>query len=296
MDATVFVLITSLILLVYLVYRRKKSNLQWNAPVIPFPQEHKAILLKHVLYYTNLNSEKKKRFEFKIQEFLENCRVTGVDTDVFDLERILVASSAIIPIFNFPDWQYTNIDEVLVYPTSFNERYETAGEWNNILGMVGNGPMEGKMILSKQALHNGFDNESDKKNTAIHEFVHLIDKTDGTIDGIPSLLLEQPYTLPWLDLVHKKISDIYQNKSDINPYGATNKVEFFAVVSEYFFERPKQLNHKHPELYKNLELIFKQNLAESHKNKSSIEINRNDPCPCGSGKKYKKCCGKVLNI
>ena len=22
------------------------------------------------------------------------------------------------------------------------------------------------------------------------------------------------------------------------------------------------------------------------------KIGRNDPCPCGSGKKYKKCCGK----
>jgi len=25
--------------------------------------------------------------------------------------------------------------------------------------------------------------------------------------------------------------------------------------------------------------------------RSVTKIGRNDPCPCGSGKKYKKCCG-----
>ncbi|MGK0390534.1 MAG: Mlc titration factor MtfA (ptsG expression regulator), partial [Maribacter sp.] len=58
------------------------------------------------------------------------------------------------------------------------------------------GYMEGKMILSKPALHHGFDNGTDKRNTAIHEFIHLIDKMDGNIDGIPTLLIERPYMLP----------------------------------------------------------------------------------------------------
>ena len=112
-----------------------------------------------------------------------------------------------------------------------------------------NGYMEGKMILSKPALKHGFKNESDKKNTAIHEFVHLIDMTDGSIDGIPSLLLEKQYSIPWIDLINKKIDEIYDGESDINPYGGTNRAEFFSVVSEYFFERPKLLERNHPELY-----------------------------------------------
>ena len=118
----------------------------------------------------------------------------------------------------------------------FNLDFETSGGDRNILGMVGNGYMEGKRILSKPALHFGFDNTTDKKNTAIHEFVHLIDKADGAVDGVPSLLLERPYVIPWLDLMNKKVEEIYNRKSDINPYGGTNRQEFFAVVSEYFFE------------------------------------------------------------
>lgn len=53
----------------------------------------------------------------------------------------------------------------------------------------------------------------------------------------------------WINLIQKKIEEIYEGESDINPYGATNKTEFFAVISEYFFERPKLLKQKHSELY-----------------------------------------------
>jgi len=149
------------------------------------------------------------------------------------------------------------------------------------------------MILSKPALKLGFANESDKKNTAIHEFVHLIDKTDGSIDGIPELLLEKQYTIPWIDLINKKIDEIYDNKSDINPYGGTNRAEFFSVVSEYFFERPKLLAKKHPKLYDLLEKIFNQDMKSKDLSKKRKKISRNSPCPCNSGLKFKKCCGGI---
>ena len=61
--------------------------------------------------------------------------------------------------------------------------------------------------------------------------------------------------------MHFKTTVIDNDKSDINPYAASSKVEFFAVVSEYFFERPKLLKRKHPKLYSKLALFFKQDLA-----------------------------------
>ena len=69
-------------------------------------------------------------------------------------------------------------------------------------------------------------------------------------------LFERKYILPWLELMQKNIKEILDDKSDINPYGATNQAEFFAVVSEYFFERPDLLRQKHPELYELLKKIF----------------------------------------
>lgn len=277
-----------------LIYTFKKINRKnsWKKPTKPFPASWRKILFENVAFFNNLNPDEKQQFEFKVHEFLLNCRITGVETEVFEIDRVLIAASAIIPIFAFPNWQYFNLKEVLLYPQEFNQNFDTDGNKRSILGMVGTGYMEGKMILSKQALHHGFRNETDKKNTAIHEFVHLIDKADGSIDGIPALLLEKQYTIPWIVLIQKKIEEIYDGSSDINPYGATNKTEFFAVISEYFFERPKLLKQKHPELYTLLEGIFDQKMAKKHKKSSNREINRNDPCPCGSGKKYKKCCGQ----
>lgn len=258
-----------------------------------FPIEWKIILSKKVLFYNSLAEIEKLQFEYKVHEFLRDCRITGIDTTIDTTDKLLVASSAVIPIFGFREWKYHNIHEVLIYPTSFNERFETAGPERQILGMVGTGYMEGKMILSKEALHHGFNNETDKKNTAIHEFVHLIDKTDGTIDGIPRLLLEKQYTIPWFDLINKKINEIYENKSDINPYGGTNQGEFFSVASEYFFEQPQLFEKKHPELYALLEKIFSQKMTDRYVDKKKLVIGRNSLCPCNSGIKFKKCCGHI---
>jgi Mlc titration factor MtfA (ptsG expression regulator) len=262
-------------------------------PEEPFPTDWRTILSKEVSFYNSLSKEEKTRFEYKVQEFLLNCRITGIDTSVDATDKVLVASSAIIPIFGFSDWKYVNLHEVLLYPSRFNEDFQTEGSDRGILGMVGSGYMEGKMILSRPALKHGFKNESDKKNTAIHEFVHLIDKMDGSIDGIPSLLLEKQYAIPWIDLINKKIDEIYAGKSEINPYGGTSRAEFFSVVSEYFFERPKLLAKNHPDLYKLLKILFRQDLSSRRLSKNAVKIGRNSPCPCNSGKKFKKCCGQI---
>lgn len=221
----------------------------------PFPLAWREIL-SEVEFYARLSASEKSRFEFTVQDFLANCTVTGVEIDVDDTDRVYIAASAIIPIFNFPDWTYSNISEVLLYPNSFDHRYNTEGGRRPILGMVGEGVLQGKMILSKQALRHGFDNSSDKHNTAIHEFVHLIDKSDGYTDGVPELLLEHKYVMPWLELIRENIEEIHEGKSDINPYAATNNQEFLAVVAEYFFSRPELLEDKHPELYGYMQMMF----------------------------------------
>jgi len=292
MSPIISIVIIAIIIFFVFIWNRK-NNPGWIVPKEPFPTDWKIILARYVSFYNSLSGDEKNRFEYKVQEFLLNCRITGIDTSIDLTDKLLVASSAVIPIFEFNDWRYSNIHEVLLYPAMFNKNFETKGSGRGILGMVGSGYMEGKMILSKPALRHGFKNESDKKNTAIHEFIHLIDKTDGSVDGIPSLLLEKQYSIPWIDLINKKIDEIYDGKSDINPYGGTDRAEFFSVVSEYFFERPKLLAKNHPDLYNLLERIFKQNMASRSLSKKKGKIGRNSPCPCNSGKKFKKCCGRI---
>ena len=239
----------------YLLLSGKRIHLNTGLTLI-----QKNILEKNVLYYSQLSGEEKARFSKRVAIFLSSIKIKSVSCVVSEVDELLIGASAIIPVFGFDNWSYTNLKEVYLFPNAFNTKLEYVGWKNNrtILGIVGGGKLKNRMILSQKALRHGFENKSDKNNTAIHEFVHLIDMTDGDIDGLPSSILEKPYTLPWFDLIHKKIEHIDDGKSDINPYGATSKIEFFAVASEYFFERPKLLKRKHPELYKKLSLFFNQ--------------------------------------
>ena len=259
-----------------------------------FPEQWKKILQDKVDFYRQLNPKEKEKFENQVAFFLSEKKITGVDTEVDDTDRLLVASSAVIPVFGFDEWEYYTLDEVLLYPDSFNDKYESGGDDKGILGMVGTGNMSRVMILSKPALHHGFANSRDKKNVGIHEFVHLIDRASGAFDGIPPSIIQNQFTIPWIELVRKKIDEIMENESDINPYGASNSVEFFAVAGEYFFERPKLLAEKHPQLYELLNKAFKIDMKSMLRNKMRPvkKIGRNAPCPCGSGKKYKHCCLK----
>ncbi|HTE29515.1 MAG TPA: zinc-dependent peptidase [Chryseolinea sp.] len=257
-----------------------------------FPQRWRSILDTKVTFFHNLSAPDKIRFERDVMRFIANVPITGVHTEVDITDKLLVASSAVIPVFGFPGWDYTFLDEVLLYPASFDRQYNINSPDETITGMVGSGTMEGKMILSKPALHRGFDNQTDKENVGIHEFIHLLDKEDGVIDGIPATLKGKEYALPWLDLIRTKSQSIIKGHSDINEYGATDQREFLAVAGEYFFERPQLLQKNHPDLYALLAQAFQQDAASVLKTLAPKRagVERNDPCPCGSGKKFKNCC------
>jgi Mlc titration factor MtfA (ptsG expression regulator) len=235
----------------YFFWSRQKTNTANNTVI------KTALLATNVLFYAKLSDADKTAFENDMQYFLSHVKITGVDTSVEELDTMLIAAAAVVPVFHFKEWRYQNLQEVLLYSDAINMDFETSGNADrNILGMVGTGAFEGKLLLSKQSLHEGFSNKTDKLNTAVHEFVHLIDKSDGDTDGVPNLLLDKQFVLPWLNLMHEQMQQIAKGQSDINPYGFTNKAEFFAVASEYFFEQPELLEEKHPELYQMLNVIF----------------------------------------
>jgi len=263
MDQTTILIITAIpafLFLLFVIFRKKGAR---PRIIHPFSDEDRALLNEHVDVYRELSDEKQVEFENRMQHFLSTTRVTGVNTEVEKLDELFIAASAIIPILNFPGWQYMNLNEVLLYPGSFNEEFSQEGAERSRLGVIGDGPYQNIMILSKDALRQGFMNKSVPHNTAIHEFVHLIDKTDGAVDGVPEFLMSKQYVLPWLNMIRQKIEEIHQNESDINPYGATNQAEFLAVASEYFFERPDLLQEKHPELYSLLSKMFRSQPEEN---------------------------------
>lgn len=248
------ILLAVFIIALYFIFRKKKVVIE------QLSKADVKLLASNVDFYSRLDGEKKLRFEQKIAHFLAIVKIEAVGLELSPLDRLLVAASAVIPIFGFDDWEYKNLTNVLLYPDTFNKDFHFEGGDRSIMGMVGSGFMNGQMILSLTALRHGFSKSAGKENTGIHEFVHLLDKSDGAVDGIPSNLLAHEYTLPWVKLMHEKIAEIEDDKSDINPYALNNEAEFFAVVSEYFFEQPEILKDKHPRLYDMLSKTFGQQL------------------------------------
>jgi len=252
-------LIVSLLLLLLLVgigwywfFPHRAAKTPRLAPAL------RLLLDENVRFYQPLPEPEKIRFEEAVTDFWRRVTITGVETTVEDLDRVLVAASAVIPLFGFAGWHYVNRNEILLYGGTFDEDYDTRGGDRHILGMVGSGAMNRMMILSQPALRQGFAQAHSKSNVGIHEFVHLLDKGDGQTDGIPEMLLQQQFVIPWVKLMHHEIAAIQQDHSDINPYGATNEAEFLSVMSEYFFTQPHLLEAQHPELYALLTKIFHQ--------------------------------------
>ena len=283
----------------YFTYKRsvRKYNLRAEILKTPFPENWRKLLQENVEFYQHLNEEQKIRFEKEIQVFLAEKRVTGIQTEIDDLTMVLVAASAVIPVFNFPEWEYEDLGEVLVYPTNFGFDFQMSDQ-QNVSGMVGHGGVMDKvMILSKPSLIAGFRSQNDNHNVGIHEFAHLVDKADGHIDGLPSAYLKPALMQPWIELMHEYIQEINAGRTDFNPYGGTKPEEFFAVASEYFFESPEEMKQKHPELYSFMTEIYQQ--ENQHLFRSAMkdifrpngkQISGDALCPCKSSRKYKNCC------
>jgi MtfA peptidase len=246
----IFFSLLVIILIILFVFqpRRKEGYI--------LPENYAEVLNDYVRFYTGLDEYAQKRFDDKLKKFLSSVKITGANAEVEDLDRLLIGAAAVIPTFYIKDWEYINLREVLVYPGNFNTDFEQHGHERSISGMVGTGHMQNVMILSKWEIRQGFIDSSSQNNTAIHEFIHLIDKMDGTLDGVPELLLERKYVGRWKELLDITMNQVRAGQSDINAYAATSPVECFAVISEYFFEQPDVFQSTHPELNELLRRIF----------------------------------------
>ncbi|QDT01846.1 hypothetical protein K227x_02150 [Rubripirellula lacrimiformis] len=257
-----------------------------------FPDTWERTLQTDVAFFQALDDPGKQKFRNLVKVFVDEVAITGIRTDVDDRTVALVAASAVIPIFGFDHWEYSGLGEVLIYPSAYDNNFSTDdGADRRTLGMVGAYHLSGVMILSKPDLIAGFSNRTDKRNVGIHEFSHLVDKEDGSIDGAAEVAGHDA-AVPWIHWVAQELRRQPGHDEDINDYAYTNAAEYFAVLSEYFFDSPATLAEKHPQVYQMLEKIYRQDpqrlLANVPRRKR--RVGRNDDCPCGSGKKFKHCC------
>jgi MtfA peptidase len=241
------------------LWRKQTQSLMERKARVELNLNDRFWLERNIPFYKKLNKSDRKIFEDRIGLFLAEIIVTEVNKDISDKDTcLLVASSAVYAYWELPFWNYGKLREVLVYPDDY-DREKVISDTGFIQGQVFHGGMmNNTMILSLTALKKGFSSHNDGQNVGVHEFAHLLDKVDGSIDGFPAGMSDETRKI-WANVIAKEMQDIRKRQSDINPYALTNEAEFFAVLVEYYKEQPAKLKEKHLEIFEVLDAYFKGN-------------------------------------
>ena len=177
---------------------------------------------------------------------------------------LLIALQACLPVLHLGLDVYDGWYAVILYPAGFTPKRTSVDE-NGIehevqSGLSGESWLHGPVILSWDATeHAGI---IDGDNLVIHEFAHKLDMQNGDANGFPPLHSDMN-PRDWSEAFSHGFED-FQNKCErhkhigINCYGATSPAEFFAVLSEVFFERPSIILQYYPEIYQQLTEYYRQ--------------------------------------
>jgi MtfA peptidase len=214
-------------------------------------------LLEGYDHYRRLPGDLRSQFEKKVQLFVAQRRITGVDIEASDELKLLVAASAVTLSLSWADYDWDDIGEVLLYPDSFGRDYAVGPGEDYLAGTV---HPWGTVVLSAPALRTSFERADDGYHVGIHEFAHLLDVDATRFDGIPSWLTNKQVGT-WEQIRDHEMQRLQRGDSILDAYGAYDPVEFMAVAIESFFERPRALRSSHAQLYEVLADYFRQDPA-----------------------------------
>ena len=154
---------------------------------------------------------------------------------------------------------YPELGSVIVYPQTYRVPVQHKDGYIVHEGeesRLGESWQRGTLVLSWRAVQKGTALPHDGHDVVLHEFAHQLDGQNGLMNGTPELSSSSHYAA-WartfsheFEALRSKLE--HHQGSDIDAYAATNPAEFFAVVSEAFFETPDSLKEHHPELYRRL--------------------------------------------
>ncbi len=122
----------------------------------------------------------------------------------------------------------------------------------------------GPLLISWFAGPNGSAQrwEVEGVNIVIHEFAHKLDMRSGSADGMPPLHPGMS-AQRWRQAFAPAYADFCQRvdggeDTELDPYAAESPAEFFAVLSESFFEDPALLQGEYPQVYAQLRQFYRQ--------------------------------------
>lgn len=261
----------------------------------PLPAAWQAYLFDDVAFYQHLDEDLRQRLEERLKVFIAEKNFEGAaGFEVTDQARVVISAAAARLIVHLHDSYYDRLRDIVIYPNTMTLPSHPYANDDSMhaLGVALDGTT---VVLSWEATLQGLRNPSDGQDTASHEFAHILDRAQGGTNGTPPLESAEAYRA-WAQVVegHYELHRDYCPNLDrvLEHYARTNKVEFFAVATEVFFEQPRKMRTLAPDLFDQFSAFYGFVPDDLAGVPSGRRIGRNDPCRCGSKKKYKRCCGR----
>lgn len=262
----IFITAAVALLAAFLITKRVRRNARRKRLLTaPFPEEHKQIVEKNVPLYTRLPDALKEQLHGLVNVFLAEKTFEGCGgLEMTDEIKVTIAAQANMLLLNRKARHFPKLRTIYVYPHTYLANQVSCEGRVEVVGRsarLGESWQNGPVVLSWNSVIGGTMNITDGRNVVLHEFSHRLDQEDGVADGAPILEHRSSYAT-WARVLSKEYLTLRSKRkkhrrSVMRKYGATNPAEFFAVISESFFEKSRQMKKKHPDLYNELKDYFK---------------------------------------
>ena len=229
----------------------------------PPPASWLPILGKTLPMIGKVSPEHKRQLFGNMRIFLSEKTFEGCGgLEITEEIKTTIAAQACMLLLGRETKVYPKLKTILVYPHAYQSGQKGLfGGDNGDTARLGESWDCGVVVLSWDSVKGGARNFEDGHNVTFHEFAHQLDQETGATDGAP-ILEERSAYATWAHVFNHEYNALVDltrrgGKDTMDRYGATNPAEFFAVATETFFEKPRQLKAKHPELYEELQYYYK---------------------------------------
>lgn len=224
-----------------------------RALALPLPEAALTLLERRVPLYRALPATLKPALQQALREFLHDKHFVGCGGLVVSEEmRLVIGAQACLLVCARPAMRFTGFTSVLVYPDAFVVdlvEHDGEVEIRSEETRAGESWPGGPVILSWRDVEAGLEEPDDGYNVVLHEFAHKLDDENENGEGLP--VLRDPAQLEsWARVLSHEFATLQRGEGALlDDYGAVSPAEFFAVVTETFFEQGRLLAHEHPALY-----------------------------------------------
>lgn len=260
---------------------RRRSKIRSS----PFPCDWLDCLRRGLPQYDLLTQAEQELLRGDVQVFIAEKHWEGCGgLDLTEEMQVVIASHACLLTLALPQRHYPNVRSILLYPETYRTTSRQVGPGGIVTeGMIyrqGEAWRDGPVVLAWSDVLAGIRHPTDGRNVVFHEFAHKLDMVDGDADGTPRIQGTDAAYVRWYEVMNAEFHRLRHSAARrlptlLDPYGAKDAAELFAVSTEVFFEQPRELEELHPQLYAILADFYRQDpaarLTPSHRPVSAVE-------------------------